>query len=98
MKFTQLLIEHNRPRAIKQGGNIYSVPGPDNRYTSLRGGTHMINEHCLGHWAKNVLHCNRYERNCFYSCPGVAAVHRWAKWDMLPYVIHGIIAKPLSTY
>ena len=58
----------------------------------------MINEHCIWHWGNNVLHCNWYEPNCFYGCLGLAAVHRWPKWDMLPYVIHGIIADPLSTY
>ena len=58
----------------------------------------MINEHCIWHWGNNVLNCNSYEPNSFYSCPGLAAVHRWPKWDMLTYVIHGIIAEPLSTY
>ena len=54
----------------------------------------MINEHCIWHWGNNVLHCNWYEP----SCPDLAAVHRWPKWDMLTNAIHGIIAEPLSTY
>ena len=58
----------------------------------------MINEQCTIHLGNNVLHCNWYESNCFYSCSGLAAVHRWPQWDMLTYVIHGIIAEPLSTY
>ena len=56
----------------------------------------MINEHCIWHWRNNV-HCNWYEPYCFYSFPGLAAVHRWPKGDMLPYAIHIIIAEPLST-
>ena len=75
----QLLTEHNRYKALRQGVNIYSIPGPDHRYTILRGVTHMINERCIWHWGNNVLHCNWYEPNCFYSCPGLAAVHRWPK-------------------
>ena len=45
-----------------------------------------------------MVYCNWHEPNCFSSCPGLVAVHRWPKWDMLPNVIHGIIAEPLSTY
>ena len=74
VKLTQLLTEHNRYKAIREGVNIYSTPGPDHRYTILRGGTHMINEHCICHLGDNVLHCNWYEPNCFYSCPGLAHV------------------------
>ena len=58
----------------------------------------MVNEHCTWQWGINVLHCNWYEPNSFYSSPSLAAVHRWPKWDILPYVIHGIIPEPLSTY
>ena len=58
----------------------------------------MINEHCIWPWGYNGVHCHWYEPNCLYSCPGLVVVHRWPQWDMLPYVIHGIIAAPLSTY
>ena len=98
VKFTQLLTEHNRCRTIREGVNIYSIPAPDHRYTILTGSAHMINEHCIWHWGNNVLHCNWHKPKCFYSCPGLAVVRRWPKWDMLPHVIHGIIAEPLSTY
>ena len=70
VKSTQLLTQHNTYKAIREGVNIYSIPGPDHRYTILRGGTHMINEHCIWHWGNKVLHCNWYEPNCFYSCGG----------------------------
>ena len=58
----------------------------------------MIHEDCTWRCTNNVLHCNWYETNRFYSSPALAAVHRWPKWDVLPHVIHGIITEPLSAY
>ena len=98
VNFKQLLIEHNRCRAIRESVNIYSILGPCHGYTILKGGARIINQHCIWHPGNHVLHCNWYEPNCFYGCPGLAAVERWPKWDMLAYVIHGIIAEPLPTY
>ena len=39
----------NSYRAILEGVNIHSIPCLDHRYTILRGGTHMINEHSIWH-------------------------------------------------